>query len=99
MTFVLKGKFTTAFLAPMLVLYVGNIAQPAFAASPAPSATLAALADSFVDARFDLNPLMGTRITGDVRYAKYAGGDGRECRAAKSAHGPRAAAIEVADGK
>ena len=68
MIFVIKGQFTTAFLAAMLVLCFGNIAQPAFAAPPAPSATLAALADSFVDARFELNPLMGTRITGDVRY-------------------------------
>ena len=68
MIFVSKGQFTTAFLASLLVLCFGNIAQPAFAAPPASSATLAALADSFVDARFELNPLMGTMITGDVRY-------------------------------
>ena len=99
MIFVSKGQFTTAFLASMLVLCFGNIAQPAFAAPPASSATLAALADSFVDARFELNPLMGTMITGDVRYAKYAGRDGQRCRAAKSAHGLRVTAIKIADGQ
>ena len=83
MMFVVKGQFTTAFLAAMQVLCFGNIAQPAFAAPPASSATLAALAESFVDARFELNPLMGTMITGNVRYAKYAGRDGQGCRAAK----------------
>ena len=83
MIFVSKGQFTTAFLASMLVLCFSNIAQPALAAPPASSATLAALADSFVDARFELNPLMGTMITGNVRYAKYAGRDGQGCRAAK----------------
>ena len=99
MIFVIKGQFTTAFLASMLVLCFGNVVQPAFAAPPASSATLAALEGSFVDARFELNPLMGTMITGDARYAKHAGGDGQRCRAAKSAHGLRVTAIKIADGQ
>ena len=61
-------RFNTAFSAAALMACVCTLSQLAVANPVVPSATLAALADRFVDTRMDLNPLMGTMITGDARY-------------------------------
>lgn len=53
----------------LLLVSLGAISQTLqAAASESPSAALAALADRFVETRLDLDPLMGTRITGEARY-------------------------------
>ena len=68
MSQVRSRRFNTAFSVVVLMACVCTIPQLAVANPVVPSATLAALADRFVDTRMDLNPLIGTMITGDVRY-------------------------------
>ena len=45
-----------------------SVIESAAAATPPPSEVLAALADRFIAARLDLNPIMAMSITGDARY-------------------------------
>ena len=49
------------------VVFLG-VTEFAFAATPPPSEVLAALADRFIEARLDHNPIMAMSITGDARY-------------------------------
>ena len=68
MSHIRSRRFNASTGFSLLAFFCCAISPLALAVAPTPSEALAALADHFIETRLDLNPLMGTWITGDVRY-------------------------------